>query len=481
MSQRVLSVPPVYRVYFSADGRALLDSTSSSGNMRVEPENSYRFDDQVIGRAFGMGLPDELSDLISVAMAVYVADRLCPRDPLKGDRHELHWTRDFELCLGLRCPERWTDRKIIDLLGDLLWFLTEDRWTFRLFGTSEQSAYTVKQGFLFSTPLSSPVMVSLFSGGLDSFAGLCRDIRERPGDTFITMAGYTNDPLGAIQRHLLRELRHRSAVRIIPVQIPFGLRRNGRSYNDDERTQRSRGFVYAMLGAATAIMAGTNRLQLYENGIGAINLPFTDGQLGTQSTRAAHPVTISMLGELIQLVTGRPFSIQLPSVFVTKGDLCRSIQELGVSDLAANTLSCDGFPLRTAGKNHCGRCTSCLLRRSSLRAAGLARYDDGTGYIADVYSPAAHLPDAYAYAARAMRDQAGRLRRALDSPNPWRSLTQAFPELVEVAEHVVTDHLPLPIVRERLVALYDSYCREWAQFEDAWAAKPLAKLPLKGS
>jgi len=48
--------------------------------------------------------------------------------------------------------------------------------------------------------------------------------------------------------------------------------------------------------------------------------------------------------------------------------------------------------------------------------------------------------------------------------------------LVEVAEHLVADHLPLPIVCERMVALYDNYCREWAPFEHAWAAKPLTKI-----
>lgn len=464
--------PPAYRLFFRHDGQALID-TGTSRPTTASLTNEYMVDDRVIQRAFGIDMPDDLADLIAVAMAIYTADRLCPRDPRAGNRYDQLPPRRFDLCLGLRQPDVWTSAEVAPLLQEFLWFLTEDLWSFSFFALPDIQSVLPRQGYLFPTPPAPPVRVSLFSGGLDSFAGLCHDIRRDSTATFVTVAGYTNPRLGQIQRSLLRGLKAVPGAQIIPVQIPFGLKRAGLSYEEEERSQRSRGFVYAALGAVTAAMAGAAGLSIYENGIGAINLPFTEGQLGGTNTRAAHPATAAMMRKLIRLVTGRDMTIQLPFLFMTKGKLCGAIADLGLGNRVRHTVSCDGFPQRISGRHQCGRCTSCLLRRASLLAAGLQDEDDPSGYIVDVYSPNASLSEAKAYPSKAMRDQVRRLDRALQASSPWRALMREFPSLMEVAEYVTLDGHAASVVESRLVALYRAYCQEWHAFEDLWRAPTL--------
>lgn len=62
----------------------LLDfSSASPGHQLPDIEWQRRFivDDRPIAAAFGRTLSDRLADLVDIAMAVYVADRLRPRRP----------------------------------------------------------------------------------------------------------------------------------------------------------------------------------------------------------------------------------------------------------------------------------------------------------------------------------------------------------------------------------------------------------------
>jgi hypothetical protein len=471
MTSRMPS-PPAYRLYQGPDGRLLINDGASERTSSPRPA-SYLVGECVIHDTFGVGMPDELSDLIAVAMAVYAADRLCPRDPRAVNRYDRLPPRSIDLCLGVHQPDYWNSQEVGSALRDYLWFLTEDLWTFRFFPVQQAPLRTLHQQYLFPTPPTPPVHVILFSGGLDSLAGLCHYAIRHPTASFVAVAGQTNSRLEALQRSLLRGVGEILRGRLIPVQVPLGVKREGRAYEQEERSQRSRGFVYAALGSVTAILAGADRLLLAENGVGAINLPYTEAQLGVANTRASHPVSVAMMQELVRLVTGRDLTIELPFLFLTKGQLCRAIAELGVEDLARGTVSCDGFPQRTRGRHQCGRCTSCLLRRASLLAAGLQAYDDPSGYVVDVYSPNAAMSEAKAYPAKAMRDQARRLDRALQTRSPWRMLVREFPMLMEVAQYAAVGGASPRTAEARLVALYEQYCREWRTFEDLWRVPTL--------
>ncbi|WP_160163213.1 7-cyano-7-deazaguanine synthase [Nitrolancea hollandica] len=307
-------------------------------------------------------------------------------------------------------------------------------------------------------------MAALFSGGLDSLAGLCREFIDCPPESVVLLCGGTNGRTVAVQRRLIAALRTRLGKTIIPVIVPFGLRQRGSQYDGDERTQRTRGFVYQTLGAVTAIMAGADSLAVYEPGVGAINLAYTTAQLGTQSARACHPQAVAAMGDLIRMAVGKPFKIRLPFPFFTKAQLCTSLPELGLSDLVEYTVSCDGFPQRVPGRVQCGLCTSCLLRRQAVFASGLMEYDATAAYVNDVFDPMVPLPQAKLYPLRAMLDQVETLQHTLDCAEPWKMLSRRYPQLLEVAVALSATGRQLTDIESQIVDLYRRYCSEWEGF-----------------
>jgi hypothetical protein len=241
--------------------------------------------------------------------------------------------------------------------------------------------------------------------------------------------------------------------------VPYGIkaRSDGQA---EERSQRTRGFIHLTLGAVTAKLCGQSDLYLTENGIGAINLPYNDGQVGIANSRAVHPVTLNLMEAFVAAVTETPFLIENLGLFATKGELCAIPALAPVSHLIKETFTCDGFPNRVQDKPQCGRCTSCLLRRQALFHAGLAPADPSENYVYDFNNP--ELADAFVQL-RAMSAQAHRL-------NYWRQksgkqLHIKFPQLEQCIE-VLSPRIPGGRKEaDRLIdSLFERYGAEWLRF-----------------
>lgn len=459
MNSGAVSIPS-YRIAFSADGRARIAGRSGA----VIPDQRYYIGDQVIAHAFATHIPADLADLVDVALAAHLADRLSPRRPPSADRYHFHWNRHLHLTLPVRDVRRWRGPRLQSRLQQVLALLTEDAWEFDFVARPGERRVAEIQGYLFPDRPAPPLSVALFSGGLDSLAGLCHQLAARPADSFVLFAGGTSRRIIGAQRSLAAELHARLGRAIVPVVVPCGLRQRGkRQYDGDERTQRTRAFVFQCLGAATALLAGSNALEIYEHGIGALNLPYTAAQLGTHSTRATDPRVLAAMADFVSLALDRPFSFRLPFLAFTKAELAASVRDLGLAELIRRTFSCDGFPQRIAGRPQCGVCTSCLLRRQALHAAGLEGHDDRDAYVSDVLGERERLPAAKLYPLRAMLDQVNTLRRALDGPNPWAALSYRYPQLLEVAS-CLAPLLGSADVGQQIVDLYRRYCDEWRHF-----------------
>ena len=76
------------------------------------------------------------------------------------------------------------------------------------------------------------------------------------------------------------------------IAVPFGIDSSGR--NQEEKGQRTRALVFLAMGVVTTLQAQTDTLSIFENGIGALNLPLNATQLGTDNYRGVHPRTLSM-------------------------------------------------------------------------------------------------------------------------------------------------------------------------------------------
>ena len=73
-----------------------------------------------------------------------------------------------------------------------------------------------------------------------------------------------------------------------------------------ESSQRSRGLLFLAAGIATAWALRQDQLRVFENGIGAINLPYLRSQFGSQATRAMHPRTLLLAQNLAAAISHRP-------------------------------------------------------------------------------------------------------------------------------------------------------------------------------
>ena len=128
------------------------------------------------------------------------------------------------------------------------------------------------------------------------------------------------------------------------MAVPFGLCKP--EGNREEKSQRTRALVYLTLGVATALQAGTDTLWVYENGVGALNLPLDATQLGVDNYRGVHPRSLMMVEDLFAMVLARPVQIKNPFLFHTKAEMCRALLSTTLVDSIRDTVSCDSFPLR---------------------------------------------------------------------------------------------------------------------------------------
>ncbi len=172
----------------------------------------------------------------------------------------------------------------------------------------------------------------------------------------------------------------------------------------------TRGLLFLAAGVATAWAVRQDHLRVFENGIGAVNLPFLRSQQGAQATKSVHPLTLRMVQDLASAVSKRPFVIDAPAMALAKADLLRRAPSTARKALGL-TVSCDvGFAARVPEHRACGACTSCLLRLQALTAAGL------TGLLpVDIYERRGHDRE---FNLNAMIWQVTRMRACLDSPEP---------------------------------------------------------------
>jgi 7-cyano-7-deazaguanine synthase in queuosine biosynthesis len=438
---------------------------SEESNQEVDAHSmQYYVNDETIARRFGHTLDALLADWIDVALACYLADRLATRITVAADQSGKRWSRTLNLTVPVRRLDRWSV-EVQGSLSRLLEFLTEDAWHFDFVQREGAKRAAESQGFLFPFELGSPVRVALYSGGLDSFVGAAQTLHDFPDYNYVFVSGVTHTRQQAGQRAQLNQLRLKTSASICHIGIPYGLRwAAARGQRQEESSQRTRGFLFLTLGAVSAIAACTKELFLYENGIGAVNLPYDGTQIGTYNSRATHPSTLLRMQSFIRILTGQEFSIDNPFLFVTKAEMCRHEAVRELREVLHLTFSCDGFPVRAKNRGQCGSCTSCLLRRQALESAGLSRYDQ-SGYLNDLSSPKFMGTERQLHALRAMNWQAHRIGVAVSRTDPWEALLSEFIELQRLQLDVCRDCKVQPVeLRSKLLHLYSQYAVEWGSF-----------------
>ena len=312
-----------------------MSATPYSHDFTVHPrklglDSTCWFNGQSLSRPFSQVLPPNAADLLDLSLSIYAADRSSPRDFKRGNTGQ----RRINVRVGLRNPDRWTTPEMAASLQEFLYWLSEDEWSFRIDKRQTGRDPEESEASLFSTPPELPVSVSLFSGGLDSLAGLACQTTRDPSGSRILVSGCTHSRLRSRQRSQVQRVRSAlnervptAGARVWHVAVDFGMHRpEGRR---EEKGQRTRALVFLALGVTAALQAGADTLWVHENGVGALNLPLNETQLGVDNYRGVHPRSLIMFEALVEAVLDRPIRVRNPFLFHTKAAMCRALLPAG--------------------------------------------------------------------------------------------------------------------------------------------------------
>jgi 7-cyano-7-deazaguanine synthase in queuosine biosynthesis len=304
------------------------------------------------------------ADLLRLAAAIFAADRACAR----GEREDIG--RQIELSVPITNVTRLLP--LVPALERVLRFLSNDGWRIDM----RQLSGAVERVRTWPAPSGHTL---LFSGGLDSLAAALE--YGATGSNLQLVSHRTqNTVTSGTQRALAGSLLTRGSA-FTHRQFFVSSRSSQDLTHDEENSQRTRSFLFLVLGSIAARRTGQHTLvYLAENGQMAIHLPLDSARIGAFSTHTAHPHVLVAMTELMSTALATTLRIDNPYVYRTKREVVAPIVA-SAPDLIPVTTSCWRNSRLRAGVTHCGSCVPCQVRRIAIESCGT----DLTAYGRDVW------------------------------------------------------------------------------------------------
>lgn len=292
--------------------------------------------------------------IIYDAMLVAAAVEACDHSRARAS---MDWGRQFTVSVPVHDPNLWNSPSVQDALVRALKMLMGDNWTFHFTETSTPQQGPLQSHFGFPEQVDA---VMPFSDGLDSWAVSTvmdktrndRTIRVRVGSNKIERP----QPGDAIQPF---------------ANVPFKVTRI--KSGNGESSGRSRGFKFAMLSGIAAYLVGASRIIVPESGQGALGPVLVNLGQG-YFDRRTHPQYTSLMSDFFDALFGIRIEFEHPVLWSTKGESLAVYKSLVAGDeIWKETRSCwkDARHASLNGDHRqCGVCAACMLRRTSLHAAG---------------------------------------------------------------------------------------------------------------
>ncbi len=408
----------------------------------------FGFEFEALEHHLNSELSSRLVDLLRISMAIYVVDRLVRRE--RGTSSS--WARTLKVRVDTLDPDFWNGREIVESLQQTVEFVSGDFWDFEFFGRSPR--YEWNRPLLSNLfPDESP-LICLYSGGLDSAAGLGLQLVKTPERLVLPVTVKHQPRQQPLVKSQFRHLKDRLGARIEPLIIKLVLKRpDGSKWSNREKSQRSRAFLFAAAGAVASAVARQSSVEVFESGIGSLNIPLMAGMVGSKATKTCHPEFLRQMSHLVSLVVGREIAFRLPFYDQTKGEMVRELRRSGLADVALATVSCARYPVGHSFFKQCGICPACIFRRQAM-LIGEIDEPEGT-YAFDLFGPTEQVnaiqPDHLIY-----------LRAFLMQVAEWTDTdaTDGLPQPVE--RHLrYTRILQADDSPERIVCLLVRYRDEW--------------------
>jgi len=330
---------------------------------------------------FGETLQPRVVDLLEIAAFAYSADCAVSRGKRwTNQKSKESWGRDYLVVVPVRDPQFWQSPPITEALADVLAFLTNDEWQFLFTPLVEDrpvQEYLELQGG--SWPFDEVERVVMFSGGLDSLAGVVA--RASEGERLVLVSHRSVSTMDSRQRKLFELLQKRYPGHLLRIPVWIN-----KSKMDSESTQRTRSFLFGSLGIAVASVMSCREVDFFENGVVSLNLPVADEVLRSRASRTTHPETLSLLSSLAASVLDRPLAMENPFLLRTKTELVHMLVEHEAGELIGYSCSCAHSFFKTKQQAHCGTCSQCIDRRVAVLAAGAGEFDAVEDYVSDVFT-----------------------------------------------------------------------------------------------
>jgi 7-cyano-7-deazaguanine synthase in queuosine biosynthesis len=337
--------------------------------LKANNKSTLKTDIEGLWRTFrNKDLSNINEDLLVIAISIFAADKRVSRKLFIDN-----WTRNFDIHIPVIEYDKWI--LVNEELETLIRFLIGDNWKIIFRKTNEKIRNEkTKKKYNFIEDKSFDE-VSLFSGGLDSFAGAINLLEKHKRICFVGFREYGK--LAKRQKELFNILDSNYPNIKKDIVVFYSTPRIPKNINNEEikkgseNTSRSRSFLFMAGAIAVASQISENTpINIPENGFIGINVPLTDSRKGSCSTRTTHPFLINKLNRIL-LKVGIKNNITNLYAYKTKGEIVQELKNVkAFKDGYSLTISCSHpCQARYNGKTipmNCGYCYPCLIRKASL-------------------------------------------------------------------------------------------------------------------
>lgn len=311
----------------------------------IDGDVEIRYDQETVAGWFDGPIPDQVLDLVEIALATYAADRATPRRTtiVEDDYKSRLGTRNIRLAVPV-LSYQFDTTNVERLLSEVVSRTTRDIFEYETHQPGPISSHSLPERD------GNVDAISLFSGGIDSTGGIFYNRRHDIDASYLTL-NYSG------VRPLTNKISSRAGIEtdIVPIDYPDSA---------EDYTQFSRGFLHLAFGTAAAVGQGASLVQSFENGIVARFLVLQDAWT---TTRTVEPTFLTRYNALLEEVYDADVRVQNPFETWTKTEVVDLIPD---AELISQTVSCPHQqPFNHHELDHCGLCMPCSLRTLALLAS----------------------------------------------------------------------------------------------------------------
>ena len=329
-----------------------IDSDDKPNNIRL-----------ILNNIKGIINKDELAiDLLRIASYVYIGDCQISRGGLK-DPFDEQWNKSLHFYIPVLNPEFWNQKTIKENLQDTLSFLVGHKYDFDFSSLSKKDRKLFLDVINKKTISREPVeCISMFSGGIDSLLSTVQLLEKKLHPLLLTHEATAK--LGHYRSSLVEELNKSYNKRLTHWEIPI----SNHNQSAKENTQRSRGFLYAVIGLCYARCLGLKNVFLSDNGIVSFNLKHSAQNIGTLITRSTNPRFIEFVNSLSSAIWGNRDAPEVENslLWYTKADVIKELKDLHKANWLSLSTSCAATMFINKAEPYCGVCSQCVDRRFAV-------------------------------------------------------------------------------------------------------------------